>query len=541
MLLFCIKKFKKIMFISSLVSLFTAGASLSLFHMVGVSGDSGFKPFEIIVYAGLWLFLLCSSMLASRILSFYSSGTVNSVRKSLVKRILDTDYGKLESAGRAKLHNVLTNDVNAISGALAEMPAFIYNLFLLIACFGYLFYLSPIMFLILISTVCLSFIFTKLVMNKITREAKVMREHQDAMFEGYKGLLDGAKQLTINSHRKSYYYNNSLEPVLENLKESERRYGFAWDINRNISQALIFLILGAIVTANQFFQSGQLVMSYILIVTYISGPFGYVMNLWQNIARAKVSMQKIESLNIVEYKDGLEPSVIQENAIKKEWDKLEFKNIGFKYQEQTDEVAFSLNPIDLSINRGETVFIVGGNGSGKSTFLHLVLGLYQPTTGNVLIDDNVLTTQNIDEYRSKIAMVLPDFYLYNSVLDSQGVKVSNEKIANLLDTFQLRDKVQLNDQGYSSVNYSQGQRKRLALISAIAEDKEIYVLDEWAADQDPHFRHVFYTEILPWLKARGKTVIAVTHDDKYFDLADRRLKFDLGEMIELPVNNKKAA
>jgi len=539
MILFFIKKFKKIIFISSLISIFTAGASLSLFHMVGASGESGFQPFEILVYTGLWLFLLCGSMITSRILSFYSSGTVNSVRTSLVKRILDTDYGKLEQAGRAKLHNILTNDVNAIAGALAEMPAFIYNFFLLIACFSYLFYLSPIMFGILISTVCIAFIFTKLVMNKITREARSMREHQDEMFEGYRGLLDGAKQLTINNDRKYYYYNNSLAPVLKKLQESERRYGFAWDMNRNISQALIFLILGAIVVANQFVQNGQLIMSYILIVTYISGPFGYVMNLWQNIARAKVSMEKIESLNIVEHKADFSPADLQDKN--DDWQQLSFVNVGFKYQNNKGDTPFALKPIDLSIQRGEVIFIVGGNGSGKSTFLHLLLGLYQPKSGHMMLNENPLTLQNMNDYRSRIAMVLPDFYLYNSVLDNQGKQVSKDRVEALLDKFQLRDKVQLTENGFSSVSYSQGQRKRLALISAIAEDKDIYVLDEWAADQDPYFRDVFYTEILPWLKAKGKTIIAVTHDDRYFDMADRRLKFDLGEMIELPVSTKQAA
>ncbi|ALU43609.1 cyclic peptide export ABC transporter [Pseudoalteromonas rubra] len=531
MLLYYIKKFKKIMFLSGLASLFTAATSIALFHMIGESGETGFQPLEVVVFAVLVAFLLMASMTTSYFLSQYSAGTINSVRQNLVSRILGTDYDKLEKAGRARLYNVLTNDVNAISGALAEMPAFIYNSFLLLACFGYLFVLSEVMFGILVLAAFVSFLITKVVMAKITRAANQMREHQDHVFEGYKGILDGAKQLTVNKDRRQYFFEKRLKPVMTELRSSEREYGFAWDINRNISQVVIFITLGTIVAVSHYLQRTELVMSYILIVTYISAPFGYVMNLWQNIARARVSLQKIESLQLgSEQENGAEQT---HQPLSEDWHEIAFKDVSFAYESQGEDTAFSLPKLNLTFNRGEIIFITGGNGSGKSTFLHLLLGLYTPSKGAIQVDDMPVSAAQLDEYRAKITMVLPDFYLYRELLDANGSPANEEKARTLLAQFQLDHKLNVDKEGFSATQFSQGQRKRLALIASILEDKDIYVLDEWAADQDPHFRALFYQELLPWLKSQGKTVIAVTHDDKYFHLADRHIKFDQGQAQEL--------
>ncbi|WP_125783150.1 cyclic peptide export ABC transporter [Pseudoalteromonas rubra] len=539
MLLYYIKKFKKIMFLSGLASLFTATTSIALFHMIGESGETGFQPLEVAIFAVLVAFLLMASMTTSYFLSQYSAGTVNSVRQNLVRRILGTDYDKLEKAGRARLYNVLTNDVNAISGALAEMPAFIYNSFLLLACFGYLFVLSEVMFGILVLAACVSFLITKVVMAKITRAANQMREHQDHVFEGYKGILDGAKQLTVNKDRRQYFFEKRLKPVMTELRSSEREYGFAWDINRNISQVVIFITLGTIVAVSHYLQRTELVMSYILIVTYIAAPFGYVMNLWQNIARARVSLQKIESLQLGSEQDNQAEQAHQ--ALSQDWREIAFKDVSFAYESQGEDIAFSLPKLNLTFNRGEIIFITGGNGSGKSTFLHLLLGLYTPSQGVIQIDDVPIGAAQLDAYRDKITMVLPDFYLYRELLDANGTPADGEKARTLLAQFQLDHKLSVDEEGFSATQFSQGQRKRLALIAAILEDKDIFVLDEWAADQDPHFRALFYQELLPWLKSQGKTVIAVTHDDKYFHLADRHIKFDQGQAQELTAAQQEQA
>jgi putative ATP-binding cassette transporter len=86
---------------------------------------------------------------------------------------------------------------------------------------------------------------------------------------------------------------------------------------------------------------------------------------------------------------------------------------------------------------------------------------------------------------------------------------------------------------FSTTKLSTGQRKRLALFAALAEKRPILILDEWAADQDPGFRLFFYNEILPYIKNENITIIAITHDETYFNLADRRLHLESGTITQI--------
>lgn len=102
----------------------------------------------------------------------------------------------------------------------------------------------------------------------------------------------------------------------------------------------------------------------------------------------------------------------------------------------------------------------------------------------------------------------------------------------------VKRQVSIENGRLSDVRYSQGQRKRLALLMAVSEKRGCLLLDEWAADQDPRFRKFFYRELLPLLKQQGVTVVAITHDDRYFDMADRLFKMDSGRLIQLNVDEK---
>lgn len=94
----------------------------------------------------------------------------------------------------------------------------------------------------------------------------------------------------------------------------------------------------------------------------------------------------------------------------------------------------------------------------------------------------------------------------------------------------LDNKVQVENGKFSTIVLSQGQGKRLALLTAYLEKRPIYLFDEWASDQDPFFRDVFYEKILLNLKQQGKTVLVISHDDRYFHLADRVIKLDYGKI-----------
>ncbi|WP_063003168.1 ATP-binding cassette domain-containing protein [Nocardia salmonicida] len=195
--------------------------------------------------------------------------------------------------------------------------------------------------------------------------------------------------------------------------------------------------------------------------------------------------------------------------------------------DESDDAGFRLGPIDLVFEPGQITFIVGGNGSGKSTLAKLITGLYVPRSGSLSLNGERIDHDNIEWYRQNSSAVFTDFHLFEDYLgfDRPGI---DAEVQRYLDELQIAHKVTVQDGRLSTVDLSQGQRKRLALLTALLEDRQIYVFDEWAADQEPRFRDVFYHEILTDLKRRGKTVIVITHDDRYFDCADQLVKLDFG-------------
>jgi putative ATP-binding cassette transporter len=212
-----------------------------------------------------------------------------------------------------------------------------------------------------------------------------------------------------------------------------------------------------------------------------------------------------------------------------EWRRLDLIGVTHSYHREKEGSNFVLGPIDLTFRCGELVFLGGGNGSGKSTLAKLITGLYPPETGEIRLDGEPITDRNRDDYRQIYSAVFSDYYLFQSLIGLSSPRLDAQAQEYLLQ-LQLEQKVRIKNGVLSTTALSQGQRKRLALLTAYLEDRSFYLFDEWASDQDPLFKEVFYTQLLPELKARGKTVLVITHDDKYFHLADRFIKLDYGKI-----------
>ena len=221
---------------------------------------------------------------------------------------------------------------------------------------------------------------------------------------------------------------------------------------------------------------------------------------------------------------------------RKRFDKIEFRNVEFSYIDKWSEAVFHVGPLDFTLRSGDLVFITGGNGSGKSTFLKLLSGLYEPDSGQILLDGVPVGDHNRDRYRALIAAIFVDYHLFTRLY---GIAEPDPaEVDRLLSQFRLLDKTRLTGGEFSTLDLSGGQRKRIALIVSLLEDRPILLLDEWTADQDPDFRRKFYDELLPELKRAGKTVVVITHDDRYLDelvdLPARRLRMDEGRFVEQP-------
>jgi putative ATP-binding cassette transporter len=199
-------------------------------------------------------------------------------------------------------------------------------------------------------------------------------------------------------------------------------------------------------------------------------------------------------------------------------------------------LTFEVGPITLDIERGSVVFITGGNGSGKSTLAKakILSQHFAPTSGGMWMDETAINAATITGVRNEVSCIYSDYYLFDTVLNTKSTSAPFvEKVEFYLKEFGLSDKVRFVNGHFSTVKLSDGQRRRLALVVAIVEEKSIYVFDEWAADQDPQFKRTFYYDILPFLKGRNCAVVVVTHDDRYFGAADRTVHMERGRIVDV--------
>jgi putative pyoverdin transport system ATP-binding/permease protein len=175
--------------------------------------------------------------------------------------------------------------------------------------------------------------------------------------------------------------------------------------------------------------------------------------------------------------------------------------------------------------------IVGDNGSGKTTLVKLILGLFEPTAGRLSVGGVEVSGHNRDDYRQLFSAVLTDYHLFEDVMPGQSP--TGSEVTGHLQHLGLQGKVAIDGMRFSTLALSTGQRKRMALIHAFVDKRPIAVFDEWTADQDPAFRHLFHAEILPRMKAEGCTIIVISHDERYFDTADRIIHMSGGQIARI--------
>jgi putative ATP-binding cassette transporter len=277
---------------------------------------------------------------------------------------------------------------------------------------------------------------------------------------------------------------------------------------------------------------------YMFAVMYMMTPLWGILTAWPAIARGQVALAKIQELGVsidAEATPAPEPAPIRRDA-----PVIAMDGVTFTYGAKDDkaetgaEHAFSLGPVNFKLAAGELVFVVGGNGSGKSTFVKVLMGLYAPSHGQMAIGGTTVTEQTREWYREHFSAVFPDCFVFERLLGLSAPDLE-AKTRSYLELLQIQHKVTPisgpRGLSFSTVDLSTGQRKRLALVTAYLEDRPFYVFDEWAADQDPEYKRIFYSTLLPDLRSRGKAVVVITHDDRYFHMGDRVVKLEEGKIV----------
>ncbi|MCF2857588.1 cyclic peptide export ABC transporter [Pseudoalteromonas sp. SMS1] len=478
-----------------------------------------------------WFFLLIFCVLLTKassviLVNNLAKTAVAKLRIDLSKKINAMEVSQVEKMGLPKMLNMLTEDMSRITGAALAVPMVLVSG---VTALGMLAYLSILDFKIFMFTILGIVVGLFLFQFPVSRTKKYYsksRDLKDTMQNGFRGLIYGVYELKLNKDKSTRFLEKEIsKPTVESLK-NEKKGDFIIHIAGNASEILCFFAIGMVVfllPKGADFQHQNL-YGVVMALLYITGPIASILDLMQRLKFGEISINKINELYAIDVSEY--QSKVQ---INKDWKHLNLKNI--KYSYESSDHSFSIGTIDLTIRRGETCFVVGGNGSGKSTLSKVVSLHYLPNEGHVLFDDQVVDKDSITSARERLFVIYSDYFLFNTVY-----KELTEKDLSLIDKylklFNLSGKTQLIGNDFTTVKLSDGQRRRLALIVALVEDRDIYILDEWAADQDPEFKDLYYRFVLPDLKQRGKTVIAITHDDRYFDCCDRVIKMENGSILE---------
>lgn len=458
---------------------------------------------------------------------------INRLRTRIADKVRRADLAPLEAIGRAQIFTTVTRDSVTLSNTSPMIVVATQSSILLVFIAAYLAYLSiPAFLLGLVLAGGAGYIYWK----RSTEAFEDLRRASLGEYEFFNALtdmLDGFKSVKLHRGRSA--------DLLEHTRRvSYRVKGLKVNVmtrfaNLNVfGQSSFYLVVAAMVFVLPKFAepNSDVIIKSTAAILFLIGPLTALANVLPVVTHASVAAN-----NIVRVESALDrhvagtPDLAAGVDDRKTFAVIRFDQVLFEYTGPRSETTFTLGPIDFELRAGETVFLVGGNGSGKSTLLQILTGLYHPQRGRVQVDGEAVDHTNIEHYRSLFSTVLADYHLFKELYGLRHV--SDQALHDVLARLEIGGKTRAVDGKFDTVDLSTGQRKRLALAVTLLEDRAIYIFDEWAAEQDAAFRQRFYNDILPELKAAGKTVVVVSHDDRYFHVPviDRVLKLEQGRFV----------
>jgi putative ATP-binding cassette transporter len=506
-------------------------ANTAVLGVLGTAGERGsdHRLLHLALLLGaITVFAFCQ-VAVSRVTAREVEGVLAHLRIDLVNRIARTDLATFEQLGRARLLGALAGDVQTISAAAVPIVAAAQSALQLGLAVIYLFLLSKVAFILgTLGVTAAAFAYLRRLRLMGAKLAEAAQQDQETLV-GVEDALRGREQLKQNSAASA-----ALRADVDAL--SLRAAGTRREAQEGIGgmtlfgQIMFFFLLGAMIwELPAWGLGGPTVTRATMVLLFVLGAIGSVLQGVMTVAIAEGAAARLLALQrqLASLATEQSPTVA---APREAFRGLSLRGAGYRHRSASGTDGFTVGPIDLEIRPGELLFLTGGNGSGKSTLIKVLAGLYPPSSGVIRLDGQPVAAGD-PALRESMAVVFSD---PNVSTRLWGMPAEDEPMANaLVERFGLAGSVTVRDGAFSTVALSTGQRKRLALITALLERRPLLILDEFAADQDPEFRRRFYTEILPGLINNGLTILAVTHDDDYFAVADRRVMMDEGRLYAI--------
>lgn len=510
-----------------LFSVFSGIANMIIIALVTSSINSEVELKYLLLY---YILALSVYLLGRRFvqinLTRMTRNIVFELRMKMIEKIFSTSYQRFEKMDSGRIYTVLNDDVTMIGESANTVVSLITSIFTTLTAFLYLAVISfwattlTVTLIILISVI---YYFVSKSTNVYFEEA---RETRNSFINLVNGMIEGFKEISLHRKKKAEY----KQDIADTADEYRKKISIANIHFVNaflVGESLLVLLLGvvAFVIPKIFpYVQSHVVISFVVVLLYLIAPVNEILNSVPSIMQLKVAWSRIQ-LFLNEIPQGAGQGGVQAAPVTRHT-VFRVDGLTFQYKDENDHIDFAIGPVDFTVKAGEILFIIGGNGSGKTTLAKLLTGLYQPDQGNIYLDDEIISGEQLSECFST---VFSPAYLFNKLYNLDTTKKA-EEIKKYLQLLHLTDKVTVNGNRYSTIKLSGGQRKRLALLQCYLEDSPVYLFDEWAADQDPAYRNFFYRRLLPEMKMAGKIIIAITHDDHYFDIADTVLEMNQGQL-----------
>jgi len=499
----------------------------------GLHADGGMSQGVILAFAGLCVLALVSSVAADSGTNYVGQKVIARLRKDLGAKVLSAPIEQIERYRTHRLIPVLTRDVDTISDFAFAFAPLAISLTTVTGCMAYLAWLSWPIFVITLVAIGIGSGVQYIARQKGLAGFNAARDAEDNLQKHYSAIAEGAKELRIDRRRRHAMLTRNIQGTADFIADTHIRAINIFVVAKSLGSMLFFVVIGLTLALQSLWPSNDpAVMSgFVLVLLYMKGPLETLIGNLPILGRAQVAFRRIADL--AERFSSPEPHLLLEPPVKREATAtahLELHDVEYAYPPVDGNEPFRVGPVNLSIEPGEILFIVGENGCGKTSLIKLLLGLYTPQRGEVRLNGKAVGPEGLDDYRQLFTTVFADYYLFEDLPEHEHSLPSDA--TRYLERLEIAHKVSVRDGAFTTTDLSTGQRKRLALVNAWLDGRPVLVFDEWAADQDPTFRRVFYTELLPDLKRLGKTIIVISHDDRYFDTADKVVHLSRGKIVE---------
>ncbi len=486
-------------------------------------------PFAI-VFAAVCVFILVSRTVSQIMLTRVAIDVASDLRSQMYARIAAAPLQALEQIGGPRLIAALTTDVPRIVLGARLMPDLLINVVTLVGMLGFLLVLNSDVFVFVLGCIVFGVVTYQIPIIFGRRYFVRARAGFDHLQESIHGLIHGIKELKLSDVKRNTFFGEVLMRHEREVRDSEKSGHTLVRAASNYGDLLSFFVIGCIlfVFVNYRIVTSSELIGVIMALLYITGPVAMILNYIPQLTMSRVSLNRVERL----FNEIPAEAIAMGQLPAVTWDRIRLESVCYTHA-AADGKGFRVGPLDLELRRGEVTFIVGGNGSGKSTLSKLITLHYRAGEGTIRFGSQAVTDATIGTLRQCIGAIYSDYHLFNRVLGDADPDNRTEQITYYLKALGLEHKVRYEDGCFSTLALSDGQRRRMALLAAILDDKDVYLFDEWAADQDPTFKAVFYHEILPALKRRNKVIVAISHDDRYFDIADKIVTLEDGRISHI--------